>query len=291
MKFVSKISNESLICNELQVKHYKEIIKCTIGDEPDATIFIETFCSVLSNIVDKPINYIKSLSILDLLCLLIDIRYNSLGVCKLIVTQEGKKINLELNLEVVKKDLTTLFDKLTEKTTFNDIEVTLSVPSILRLSGPFNEDYIPYITKCTFSGTKTFDVTTNEQANKVFNLFPPKLSLQIIAKFNKIIEQIYSVNLLERYGIPNQRLVVIPTITFLIWFTKLLFGEDLGSFYDNLFSLSYSGKMNAEYVENLPVGEYNYFIGLLKQTLSSKQSSPGELHNDVSQMANGLSEE
>jgi hypothetical protein len=71
----------------------------------------------------------------------------------------------------------------------------------------------------------------------------------------------------------------------------LLFGEDLGSFYDNLFALSYSGKMNAEYIENLPVGEYNYFIGLLKQTLASKEARPGELHNDISQLAGGLSDE
>ena len=46
--------------------------------------------------------------------------------------------------------------------------------------------------------------------------------------------------------------------------------------------------MNAEYIENLPVGEYNYFIGLLKQTLSTKDSTPGELHNDLSHLVDGL---
>lgn len=288
MKFISKLSNVSLVCNELQVKDYKEIIKCTIGDEPDIDIFIETFCSIMSNVTNKPLDFIKSLSIIDLLYLLIDIRYNSLGVCKLIVNNGDKKIGLELNLETVKQDLLPLFKVLTDKASFKEIEVTLSVPSIVRLNEPFEEDYIPYITSCTFDGNKTFDVTTNTQAIKMFNLFPPKLSLQIISKFNKLIQQICSIDLLKRYNIPNQHLMLIPTVEFLIWFTKLLFGEDLGSFYENVFSLSYSGKMNAEYIENLPVGEYNYFIGLLKQTLSTKDSTPGEFHNDLSHLADGL---
>ena len=288
MKFISKLSNVSLVCNELQVKDYKEIIKCTIGDEPDIDIFIETFCSIMSNVTNKPLDFIKSLSIIDLLYLLIDIRYNSLGVCKLIVKNGDKKIGLELNLETVKQDLLPLFKVLTDKASFKEIEVTLSVPSIVRLNEPFEEDYIPYITSCTFDGNKTFDVTTNTQAIKMFNLFPPKLSLQIISKFNKLIQQICSIDLLKRYNIPNQHLMLIPTVEFLIWFTKLLFGEDLGSFYENVFSLSYSGKMNAEYIENLPVGEYNYFIGLLKQTLSTKDSTPGELHNDLSHLVDGL---
>lgn len=291
MKFVSKLSNTSLVCNELQVKDYKEIIKCTIGDEPDVSIFIETFSSILGNITNQTADYIKSLSIIDLLCLIIDIRYNSLGVCKLVVNQEDSKINLELNLEIVKKELTGLFLLLTEKVIWNNIEVTLTVPSLKRLQQPFKEDYIPYITYCSLNDVKTFEIDTNEQANKVFDLFPPKLSLQIISKFNNLIQEICSIDILKRYNIPNQRLIIVPTMEFLIWFTKLLFGEDLGTFYDNLFSLSYSGKMNAEYIENLPVGEYNYFIGLLKQTLSAKESKPGEMQNQLPEIPDRLSDE
>lgn len=291
MKFVSKLSKDSLVCNELQVKYYKEIIKCTIGDSPDKNIFIETLCSILSKVASKPIDYIKSLCIIDLLGLLVDIRYNSLGVCKLIVNQDDSKINLELNLEIVKRDVSKLFEELTKKVTYNEVEIVMSVPSLTRLHQPFTEDYIPYITSCTFSSTKTFDISTNEEAARIFDLLPPKLSLQIIEKFNSLIKTICSIDLLAQYNIPNQRLSVIPTVEFLMWFTKLLFGEDLGSFYDNLFALSYSGKMNAEYIENLPVGEYNYFIGLLKQTMSAKEAKPGELRNDFSHLEDRLSEE
>lgn len=290
MKFVSKLSKDSLICNELQVKHYKEIIKCSIGDEPDVVIFVETFCAVLADITSKPIHYIKSLSIIDILCLLLDIRYNSLGVCKLVVTQDDKKINLELNLELAKKNISNLFNSLTQKVTFNDIEIVLTVPSLARLYEPFNEDYVPYITECTFTKVKTFQIDSNEQADKMFNLLPPKLSLQLIDKFNRLIQEICSVDLLKQYNIPNQRLIVLPTLPFLIWFTKLLFGENLASFYDNLFSLSFSGKMNAEYIENLPIGEYNYFIGLLKQTMAPKDSGNGDIPN-MNQMSGDSLEE
>jgi len=280
VKFISKLSNCSLVCNELQVKDYKELIKCAMGDDPDVAIFVETLSSILGNVTNKSAEYIKSLCIIDILCLLIDIRYNSLGACNLVITQGEEKFNLELNLDTSKTELSVLFDAYKEKVTFNNIEVLLSVPSLQRLYEPHKEDYAPYITACIVENAKSLEICTNTQAMQVFDLLPPKLALDIIAKFNSLLQQICAIDLLQRYNILNQQLVILPTIEFLMWFTKLLFGEDLGTFYDNLFSLSYSGKMNAAYVENLPVGEYNYFIGLLRQTLAPKESSSSEVPMD-----------
>lgn len=288
MKFVSKLSQGSVICSELQVKHYKEIIKCSLGDEPDIAIFIETITSVLSSIINEPNEYIKNLSIIDVLCLLIDIRYNSLGMCNLVVNQRDKKFNLEMNLEISKNEISSIFNSLEETAASNDIEILLKVPSLARLYEAHKEDYIPYISACKFNATKTFEITTNEQAVKAFDLFPPKLSLEIISKVNSLVSRICTIDLLKQYNIPNQQLIVLPTIEFLIWFTKLLFGEDLSSFYDNLFSLSYSGKMNAEYVENLPVGEYNYFIGLLRQTLAPKDANSSSAGDPLPNMMDGM---
>ena len=278
MKFASKLSKHTLICNELQVKDYKELIKCIMGDNPDIDAFIETFVTVLSNTTNKPTDFIRTLNIIDLIYLLIDIRYNSLGTCKLVVNDEDKKINLELNLETSKNDIANIFESCRRKLKYNNIEVELAVPSLARLHEKFTEEYIPYIANCTFQGVNNFEVSTNEQAVKVFDLLPPKFSLEILSGFSDLARQICTVDLLKPYNISNQQLIILPTLEFLIWLTKLLFNEPLSSLYENLFGLSFSGRMNAEYVENLSVGEYNYFLGLLKQALTPKDNTPSNIH-------------
>ena len=99
MNFLSKLSKETLICSELRVKEYKNLLKCTYGDNPEQIIFIETLCEVLSVVANKPVEYFKKLNIVDLFCLVLDLRVNSLGnVCKVVITKDEKKMNLELFL-------------------------------------------------------------------------------------------------------------------------------------------------------------------------------------------------
>ena len=286
MKFVSKLSKTSLVCSELQVKDYKELMKCLMGDEPDLTIFVETVCDVLSNTTNKPVSFIKSLSVIDILCLLTDVRHNSLGSCNLVITQGDQKFNLELNLEKAKASISTLFEHCAEKILFNNLQVNIKVPSLERLLEEHEESYLPYIDSCAFETMGLFEITTNEQAKRVFDMFPPKLSLNIIKKFTQVLDKLCGVNLLKDYPFISQELFVLPTIEFLIWFSKLLFGENLATFYENIFGLCYSGKMNAQYIETLSVGEYNYFVGLLRQTTSSRNSSNND--DNISDIIDGI---
>ena len=282
MNFLTQLSKETLICSELQVKDYKEILKCTFGDTPDKTIFIETVCRIFSKLTDRPLDYIKQLNIIDFFCLLLDIRANSLGNCSLVLTQNEQKFNLELDLMRVKQETSSLFEQLATTIKHSNLEVSFECPSIERLMQNTKEDYLSYIKgSCiTKKRKKCFaTITTNEQAEMFFDALPPKISLQIIDNFNKFVEKITKMNYLSRYGFYEQQLIFLPSIDSLLWFAKLLFNEPLSSLYDNLFYLSYSGKMNAEYVEGLSVGEYNYFVGLLRQVLASK-NSPGENNQD-----------
>lgn len=278
MNFLTQLSKDTLICSELQVKDYKQILKCTFGDTPDKTIFIETVCRIFSKLTDRPLDYIKQLNIIDFFCLLLDIRANSLGNCSLVLTQNEQKFNLELDLIKVKQETSSLFEQLATTIKHSNLEVSFECPSIERLMQNTKEDYLSYIKgSCiTKKRKKCFaTITTNEQAEMFFDALPPKISLEIIDNFNKFVEKITKMNYLSRYGFYEQQLIFLPSIDSLLWFAKLLFNEPLSSLYDNLFYLSYSGKMNAEYVESLSVGEYNYFVGLLRQVLASK-NSPGE---------------
>ena len=279
MNFTAKLSKDTLICSELRVKDYKEILKCTFGDAPDKLIFVETICRIFSKITEKPLEYIKQLNIIDFFCLLLDIRSNSLGDCTLVLTQDSKKFNVELNLDRVKQETSNLFDQLALTIKNSSIEVSFECPSLQRLMQNTKEDYLSYIkSSCITKKRKKCQVTitTNEQAELFFDALPPKISIEIIESFNKFVQKITSMNYLSYYGFNEQQLTFLPSVDSLLWFTKLLFNEPLTSIYDNMFYLSYSGKMNMEYIETLSVGEYNYFVGLLRQVLASKNSSKEE---------------
>ena len=294
MKFLSELSKETLICSELQVKDYKELLKCSFGDEPNKIIFVETVCDVLSNITNKTPEYFKKLSIIDLFVLLLDVRINSQGdVCKVVITKEDKQMNLELRLDCIRDDIKTIFTTVSEaRIVQNDIEIVFDCPSIERLANHTDDEYLYFIKGLFAKSTKkVIVIQSNEDARLLFEKLPPKASLQIIDQFQSFVKQITDINFLSRYGIKDQKLAFVPSLESLIWFAKLMFNETLDVFYDNLFYLSHLGHMSAEYVEGSVVGEYNYFVSCLQRTLAAKNPSPGPDDQMVSDEEAGFFDE
>jgi hypothetical protein len=284
MKFVSNLSKDTLICSELQVKDYKELLKCTYGDDVNHLIFIETISEVFSKVANKPTDFFKKANVIDLFCLLLDVRINSLGdICKVVITKDEKKMNLELRLDFIRDDLKNLFNVLSTTIEQNNIKVVFECPSVERLLQNASEEYL-YFIKGSYinkdNSTKFIEITTNDHAQMFFEKLSPKVSLQIIEQFESFVKSAAGINFLSRYGIEDQTLNFLPSLSSLIWFTKLIFNESLESFYDNLFYLSHHGHMNAEYIENSAVGEYNYFVTCLKNTLSPKEASQEQTEED-----------
>ena len=67
MKFVVETTTAKILCSELTIEHYKELLKCSFGDEPDIYTFCETICEVFANLTNKPIEYFYNLNLLDLM--------------------------------------------------------------------------------------------------------------------------------------------------------------------------------------------------------------------------------
>jgi hypothetical protein len=279
VKFISNLSKETLMCSELKVRDYKEILKCSFGDEPNKTIFVETLCDVFSKISNKPIEYFKQLSILDLFCLLVDVKINSHEeICKLIITKNEKRMNLELNLIHVKNEILDFYQKNKFLPLYqNDIEILLDCPSAIRLLENDNDDYISFIQgfQVTRETKQTLiRPTDNKQAFLLMDKFLPKTYLNVVNLVYAFNKSLSKINFLSRYDIKESSLTFSLSIDSLIWFTKLLFSEPLNVFYDNLFQLSYTGHINTEYLENSIVGEYNYFVTSLQQILNVNNKTP-----------------
>lgn len=294
MKFSSKLSKEILVCSEPTVRDYKELLKCSYGENPDPVMFAETVCEILANVSNKSIEYFKRLDLINLFALLLDLRINSQGtICKIVLTKDDKKVNLDLRIDLMRQDTAKMFEFVTFSVKQNNLEIVLECPCIERLLQPASEDCLPFVCGMyleTNGTTKFVEITTNEQAQALCERISPKTSLQIIKACEQFMEATTKVNFLSRYGVADQPLCFVPSMDSLTWFAKILFSESLGTFYDNLFYLAHLGHMDTRYVEECSVGEYNYFVGCLMKTLASKSSSSGDVQSAPVDHTDGLTD-
>ena len=106
MKFYSDLTEIRLICSELTVAEYKQILKCSFGDEPNLHVFSETICTVLGNLTNKPSSFFKNLPITDVLLVLIDLRLKSMGDLVTVSLNNDKiQRSIDLNLTLLKEDV------------------------------------------------------------------------------------------------------------------------------------------------------------------------------------------
>ena len=277
MKFVVETCSAKIPCSELTIKHYKEILKCCFGDEPDYYILCETLCSVFSELTNLPISHFYDISLLDLLLFCIQLKVNSQGeILDLIVTKDDKQMNLELNLIYVWKRLKDVFGKYNAKQfQIKDLTIDFEIPSIKRFLNKdteTKEDFLLFI-KTFRKGDKCYCLQNDIEAKQLFDELPPAMSLEIIDMFSCLLRASDETNFFDKYKIKDQKLSYSPTLDFFIKFMKLLFHEPLDVFYDNLFCLAHYGKIDLNYVSTLTPGEYIYILKRLEQTLSSNSKT------------------
>lgn len=276
MKIECKLTRETIFFSELSVKDYKNFLKETFGDDPKPGPFMDIVYTLLQKVTDKPLEYIKNLSAIDLLCLLIEVRINSVGdVCDIVLKKpaQDKPDKLQLNMDGLKEDLVLIDQYVSRVIQADNIIISFGCPSLQRIATATDE-YISFINKVVVRD-KQLDIKTNEQAELVFNSLSPKLSLEIIETYKQIADTFANFNLLERYNIFEPTINFIPTANHVVWLIKLLFGESLETFYTTFFHMCYTGHMSAEYLESITVGEYKYFVNCLKNVIAA-QSKQGE---------------
>lgn len=293
MKFEVELTEQTILCSEMKVRHYKEFLKAIYGDDPDYNSFMSMFVPLLEELTDLTQEAIYNLSIIDIFLIILELRMFALGgTCKVTIQLENEgKANLELSLAGISDDIKTI-DCKKFKTTIKQkrSNILISPPSIRRLAEEFKEgdEYLHFIASIeTTDSQQIHNILDLETAILVSDTLSPKVNLQISKFFEEYIKEVTSVDLLARYKVQNRSLKFVPTFKQLMWFVKLFFSEPLSTLYDNIFYLSYKANMNSEYIENCTPGEYIYFIKKLEQILheqsqqqNQESQESGELHNE-----------
>lgn len=290
MKIKSELMSQPLFFREPQFKHYKQLLKCIYGDTPDPETFVETLIDIAANLTDKDKAFFSELNLLDFFLFIIDIRITIVGPkCSIIVKQLEKEITVELDLFKFKEDFISFFKPIYNKKISTDkkIELEFECPSFKRLLNltETDEDYLLFLKSVLIhneNNTIHGKIESKEQAREIFNKLLPSLSIQLIEEYQLFLRNCSELNLLSRYPLKEKQVLsFIPSIEMVIWLTKIFFNEQLTTIYDNLFYLAHYGHMDLNYIENCTVGEYFYFVNMLKNTLNSKTQSPVENTNSI----------
>jgi len=274
MKFKINIDKQTISCKELPVFLYKDLLKCTYGDEPDVQTFLEVLFDIFSSLSNKPISYFRELSIIDLLSCIFQLRMNTFGDrVNINLNSDNAKKTLELRLDWANEDLLRFDKEIIKQTLIVDsVEVKLSYPTIQRLEESSNEEYLCFVQSIKI-GNKTIDIKTNEEAKNITERLPIKITMGIVEYFENIVKEIRNLNFLKRYGITEPTLGFVPSSSSLLWFTKLMFNESIQSFYDNLFYLSKLANISPSFIESCSVGEYFVYTGTLQRTIAQENGS------------------
>lgn len=277
MKFLSKLSNQDIVADELKVCLYKDLLKCCYGENVNSIIFVETLCEILSKIANTTSDYFKNLNIIDVFCFLLDTRINSQGnECNLILLEDDRKSTINLNLNHLRNEIAEMQNSLKTKITFGFLTITFECPSLRRLLGVSDIEYTSFIKAVEINqngNTLTKEVSSNEEAIEILDKLSPKLLIEVVTNFTQFAEKVTNINFLSRYGIKNGNLTFIPSIESLIWFTKIMFNENLETLYTNIFNLACISKIDSNYIENCAVGEYLYFVSCLQKELSNQMQA------------------
>ena len=282
MKINVELLSETLLCSELTVKDYKELLKCSFGDEPDPVSFVTTITEVLSHITNKEPSYFLNCGIVDVFLLLLKAKINSQGEsCKISIAKDDKQMNLELRFDHIYDDIKEWFGPfLNKKIALDSVEVTFDSPTLGMLLDKSEDEILYFIKGCKIIGKhdKLLTPFTLEESKLLFESLPPKLAADVYTHFNSFAKSLSDKNFLARYpAIGNeQKLMFSPSLDSLIWFTKLMFNEPLDGFYDNLFYLTNLGHFSTDYIERCTPGEYVYFTKKLEYTLSKQNASSEE---------------
>lgn len=264
----------------MKVSHYKDLLKCTFGDEPSVECFVETLYDILFRLSSNNKEHFRSLSVYQLFQLLTELRVQAFGnECVVQVTKDETKCSLYLDLLNVTKEVKEVIDPFEESFIEEDnIRVNFGTPTVSRLIDKPEEDYICFIKSITAKG-KTILVEDNDSARILIDKLSPRFVLKVIDHCSKFAKDLTDLNLLAAYGITDQKLFFVPTVDNLLWYSKLYFSEPLDTFYENLFFLAHHGKIDASYIETCTPGEYIFLAKKLAATLKERNTSDEQLEH------------
>ena len=281
-----KISDKTLFCKELKVKHHKTILKSLLGDTPDYESVFYNISNILAELTDLKIEDINQLNVIDYFLLIFEVRSLSIGSSIAAETTGEKVIKLKLNISKFGECLRNIDLKdLLQTETVDDINIEYKLPTIqdiVNIDINSQETIYKLFVKSLTVKDLYIDLTSIDSQShiKILEYLPAKITSHFNKRSQSLISKFNDINLLSYLpGLKDKQLVFNFNIDNLGSILKLLFGEQLLTLYSNIFTLCNQGNLTPEYIENCTPGEYILFVKKIEEI---NQISKASLPLDIS---------
>lgn len=269
MIFYLKLKDTEVSYNELTLKDYKTLLKSLYGDIEDYSPCLKSLSFLVSSLTGKPNEWVNSLNLLDFVCFFLDLRSNSLGNSCSLTLKKNEKTNINLNLNKVQELLNNIESK--KCIQMNNSTVCIGLPSLNFYISSTTKDIASYCVETVTVKDKLYCLSLKESAD-FLNALPLKQSLILNKEIENLLDSVNQTNLFSMFNNKELELFFNLTPSFCVWLIKLIFGEPLEDLFANIFYLSHHSHINASYLETCSVGEYKYFVNLLRKTLTPPEN-------------------
>jgi len=282
-----KLGNRIVEYQELNLKQYRNLLKCLLGDEIVPEHIILNTNKLLLEITD--LQNLNELSYIEYILLLIQIRLISIGdVVFLNLIEDEKQYKAELSLSrVVENVSNNLPSQLFELHNFNDWKIKIKLPSVYELlqinkKDTFIDSFIDTI--ITEKLSIDFKHISLNDKNKVLEHIPVKIVTNLNKTIQEVLKQVELINILEpitKQFTTEKRLPLIPNIDILAFIIKLIYNTNLEGLYESIFVLSKAANISAEYLDTCSPGEFYLYIKKLEEYNAARAKSNAQQNNNL----------
>jgi len=284
----SVLTDRTVFFSELKVKHYKTILKSIIGDEIDYESTFTNISNVIKQITNLTIDEINALSFLDYFLLLFEIRSNSISSLIVAETTDNNSTKIDINIHKLSEHLRNInLKNLLSDDVVENITISYKLPTIVEIVNMnLNEIESIYYTclKSITLNNKTikFNEYSNIEIKNILSKLPALFTTCVIKKVQSFIDVFNNVNLIGHLkGLENKHLIFNFNVNNLGIILKLLFGEELFSLYENIYTLAKTANIPPQYIEECTPGEYYLYVKKIETQNNTSSSLPNDRGDDT----------
>ena len=278
----------SLDFKELDLKQYRQLLKCFLGDEVYADLIFNNTDNIIKELTSLSYKEITNLNFLDYCLLLFNIRQVSIGDTVSLYAEdvEQKQLKIDLRISKVIEQVTDkkIIDLLTPET-IDQCYIEYRLPSIreiliLEKEKDIYSFYTFFLKTIKFSSS-TIDLEdyTFKEREEIIQKIPVKVMTGLKKRTHTIVEHCNKINLLQSLNSKtfDKKLYLTFNSQIIAFVIKLIYNTSLESIYELMFALSKAANFSGSFLDDCSPGEFYFFTKKLEE-ISAKQQESNNLN-------------
>jgi hypothetical protein len=278
----------SLDFKELDLKQYRQLLKCFLGDEVYADLIFNNTDNIIKELTSLSYKQIANLNFLDYCLLLFNIRQVSIGDTVSLYAEdvEQKQLKIDLRISKVIEQVTDkkIIDLLVPET-IDQCYIEYRLPSvreilILEKEKDIYSFYTFFLKTIKFSSS-TIDLEdyTFKEREEIIQKIPVKVMTGLTKRTHTIVEHCNRINLLQSLNSKtfDKKLYLTLNSQIIAFVIKLIYNTSLESIYELMFALSKAANFSGTFLDDCSPGEFYFFTKKLEE-ISAKQQESNNLN-------------